>query len=73
MVSPNFSVDGEGRGRGRGRGRGDRGRGGRGGRPFDRHSATGKTCVDAAALPHHSSNLSLQRFRKEVASRMGRR
>ena len=37
-------VDGEGRGRGRGRGRGDRGRGGRG-RAFDRHSATGKTCV----------------------------
>ena len=38
-------VDGEGRGRGRGgRGRGgDRGRGGR--RPFDRHSATGKTYV----------------------------
>ncbi|THH34071.1 hypothetical protein EUX98_g58 [Antrodiella citrinella] len=40
-------FDGEGRGRGRGRGRGDRGRGGRGGaRPFDRHSATGKTDSD---------------------------
>ncbi|TCD71490.1 hypothetical protein EIP91_008870 [Steccherinum ochraceum] len=38
-------FDGEGRGRGRGRGRGDRGRGGRG-RPFDRHSATGKTDSD---------------------------
>jgi len=36
-------FDGEGRGRGRGRGRG--GRGGRG-RPFDRHSATGKTDSD---------------------------
>lgn len=41
-------VEGEGRGRGRGRGRGgdrggDRGRGAR--RPFDRHSATGKTYV----------------------------
>jgi plasminogen activator inhibitor 1 RNA-binding protein len=39
-----LSVDGEGRGRGgRGRGRGDRGRGR--GRPFDRHSAAGKTYV----------------------------
>ncbi|KAH9835592.1 uncharacterized protein C8Q71DRAFT_762697 [Rhodofomes roseus] len=28
--------------RGRGRGRGERGRGGRGGRPFDKHSQTGK-------------------------------
>ncbi|TFY75565.1 hypothetical protein EWM64_g8450 [Hericium alpestre] len=40
-------FEGEGRGRGRGRGRGGRGgdRGGRG-RPFDRHSATGKTDSD---------------------------
>ncbi|KAH9944421.1 uncharacterized protein BXZ73DRAFT_96909 [Epithele typhae] len=42
---PKKRVDGEGRGRGRGRGRGDRGRGGRG-RPFDRHSMTGKTDSD---------------------------
>ncbi|KAI0348006.1 hypothetical protein BDW22DRAFT_1350134 [Trametopsis cervina] len=45
--APRKRFDGEGRGRGRGgRGRGgdrgDRGRGGRG-RPFDKHSATGKT------------------------------
>ncbi|KAI0322726.1 hypothetical protein OF83DRAFT_1092639 [Amylostereum chailletii] len=41
-------FDGEGRGRGRGRGRGDRGDRGRGGRgrPFDRHSQTGKTDSD---------------------------
>lgn len=43
--SPVLVVEGEARGRGRGgRGRGgERGRGGR--RPFDKHSATGKTCV----------------------------
>lgn len=50
-----FRTAGEGRGRGRGgRGRGgDRGRGGR--RPFDRHSATGKTYV----LPSSHSILHL--------------
>ena len=40
-------------GRGRGRGRGERGRGGRGGRgrPFDKHSQTGKTYVPPTPSP----------------------
>ncbi|PCH33588.1 hypothetical protein WOLCODRAFT_22099 [Wolfiporia cocos MD-104 SS10] len=43
--APKKRFEGEGRGRGRGRGRGDRGRGGRG-RPFDKHSQTGRVDTD---------------------------